>query len=72
MGPNISPCKGCEERYPGCHDHCEKYAKWKAEVQKINTAEREYKRKCREDFLMSEQCESSKNKWRCGKSYGRE
>jgi len=18
-------CKGCEKRYPGCHDHCDKY-----------------------------------------------
>ena len=20
-----APCRECEERYPGCHDHCEKY-----------------------------------------------
>ena len=24
-------CKGCPERAPGCHDHCEKYKKEKAE-----------------------------------------
>lgn len=26
IDPN--PCKGCTERYPACHDHCEKRAKW--------------------------------------------
>lgn len=24
-------CKGCEERYLGCHDHCEAYLEWKKE-----------------------------------------
>lgn len=24
-------CKGCTERTPGCHDHCEKYKAEKAE-----------------------------------------
>lgn len=26
----IYSCKGCEDRYPGCHDHCEKYIEEKA------------------------------------------
>ena len=25
----IAPCKGCSERHPGCHDHCEEYKEWK-------------------------------------------
>ena len=31
----FSPCKGCEERYAGCHSECEKYIeikkKWRRE-----------------------------------------
>lgn len=26
-----SPCKGCADRYPACHDHCERYLAIKAE-----------------------------------------
>ncbi len=26
-------CKGCPDRTPGCHDHCEKYQKEKAEYE---------------------------------------
>ena len=22
-----TPCKGCQKRYPACHDHCEEYKK---------------------------------------------
>lgn len=28
-----TPCKGCEERHPGCHADCEGYLAWKAEYQ---------------------------------------
>lgn len=27
----ISPCKGCSERVPGCHDRCTSYQQWKME-----------------------------------------
>lgn len=26
-----TPCMGCEDRYPACHGHCEKYKEWRAE-----------------------------------------
>ena len=26
------PCKDCNERYYGCHDHCIAYRKWHAET----------------------------------------
>lgn len=26
------PCKGCEERFIGCHATCERYIEWKALV----------------------------------------
>lgn len=26
------PCKGCEERYAGCHGKCEMYGTWKSQV----------------------------------------
>ena len=30
----VSPCKGCADRSPGCHDRCDKYRAWKDERQK--------------------------------------
>lgn len=30
----IFSCKNCQDRYPGCHSHCEKYQKEKAEHDK--------------------------------------
>ena len=27
-------CKNCEERHPGCHDHCESYRKQREEMDK--------------------------------------
>ncbi len=29
IDPN--PCKGCTERHPACHDHCEDYQRWAAQ-----------------------------------------
>ena len=34
------PCKDCEKRNPGCHDRCEMFAQWKAEMEKRKKAER--------------------------------
>lgn len=34
-----SPCKDCEDRYPGCSGHCEKFAGWK---QRVMEAKREF------------------------------
>lgn len=39
------PCKGCTDRYPGCHDHCEdRYKPWREERDRKNEAERKYHR----------------------------
>ena len=70
MNPKNAPCKGCVDRHTACHYRCEKYAKWKEEFRKASAAEKEYKRKCREDYLMSEECESKKEKRRLDKKYG--
>lgn len=58
MPMNISPCKGCPERFYACSDRCPidargeyGYKAWKADLQKINAAEREYKKRSREDWL---------------------
>lgn len=37
------PCMGCAERYPGCHDHCERYRAWHAKVLEAHRKEREYR-----------------------------
>lgn len=34
---NVAPCKDCVERYEACHDHCEKYKEWKAELNAIRS-----------------------------------
>lgn len=78
MSQIISPCKGCTERYPGCHDHCEKYDTWKAEIKKQKDAEKEYKLSRREDWMRSEERSYGnerfaryKNKMRSGNFHGR-
>lgn len=38
----LYPCKGCEERYPGCHDHCEAYLKVKHMRDEAVAEERKY------------------------------
>ena len=80
-----SPCKGCPERFTACSDKCPLdargeygYKAWKAEYQKEQAAEREYKLRRREDYMRSEQHESDqanfarhKNGMRRGNIYGR-
>ena len=29
-------CKGCADRFPGCHDKCERYAQFRAELERVN------------------------------------
>ena len=79
MSPNNCPCNGCTERFIACSDKCPKdargeygYKAWKAYLHKVKAAEKEYIKRWREDFLMSEQCESSKEKWRLGKKNGKQ
>lgn len=38
-----NPCRGCEERYVGCHSSCEKYIKAKEEIEEAKRKERLYK-----------------------------
>ena len=45
----VSPCKGCTERFCACWDHCPKdergeygYKAWKAEIKRVNNARVEY------------------------------
>lgn len=33
-------CKGCTERKPGCHDHCETYKKYKEQNEEIRERRR--------------------------------
>lgn len=36
-----SPCYGCANRYPACHDQCDKYKDFRAELDDYNMACRE-------------------------------
>jgi hypothetical protein len=86
MTPNKNtPCKDCSERFPACSDKCPKdirgeygYKAWKADYQKLQAAEKEYKRRRREDWMHSEEKEAgksqyarNKNRIKRGNIYGR-
>ena len=71
MEQNKTPCKGCYVRHTACHDHCAKYAEWKAEMHKQKAVEKERKQRNREDFLRSEECKSPRISWKVGRKYGR-
>jgi hypothetical protein len=43
----VSPCKDCQDRNPGCHDKCKMYAEWKERLNKLNRARKEYAEKPR-------------------------
>ena len=62
------PCRGCGDRYPGCHDHCGKaeYLRWKTKMAEKKKAEREYKEA---NYTMSE--DKKREMWR-GKRYSRQ
>lgn len=36
------PCKGCTERFPSCHAHCQRYLDWKAEYDRIEANRKKY------------------------------
>ena len=42
----ISPCMGCvpPQRFPGCHQHCEKYIAWKDEHNIIKQRKEKFER----------------------------
>ena len=31
----VCPCKGCKDRYVGCHSKCEGYSQWRGEMKDI-------------------------------------
>lgn len=51
-----APCKDCKRRHYKCWGECEDYKKYKAEVEKVNAARR--------DYLMKSNLGTYKKKWR--------
>ena len=41
----MSPCKGCTDRFAACHDKCEKYKAWKTRLEELNKRRKEYSNK---------------------------
>lgn len=37
-----NPCRGCEERYPGCHAECERHEAWKARMKEIKEEKKKH------------------------------
>ena len=49
------PCKNCkDDRYPGCHDHCEAYLEVKAKHDEYKAEQR--RRKEAEDYTVETVC----------------
>ena len=72
----ISPCKDCPERFRACSDKCPKdargeygYKAWKADLRKVQAAEKEYKRRSREDWQRGDL--KSENQWKVINSQGK-
>ena len=72
----ISPCKDCPERFLACSDKCPKdargeygYKAWKADLRKVQAAEKEYKRRSREDWLRGDM--KSEKQWKVINSQGK-
>ena len=45
MSKHSFECQGCSDREPGCHDRCEKYQKFKTEIEHDKKLKRDYQRK---------------------------
>lgn len=43
-----TPCKDCTDRVLGCHGHCEKYAAFRAETERVKALVKEQKDKYRD------------------------
>jgi hypothetical protein len=72
------PCHGCTERFLACSDRCPKdergeygYKAWKATLNKVKQAEREYMKNRREDYQRSEVKEVNLQKYIRGKTRGK-
>ena len=49
---DVSPCKGCTEKFMTCHDRCPKdargeygYGAWKAEIERVKDARKQHIKK---------------------------
>lgn len=40
---DMSPCKGCKDRIPGCHGKCDGFNEWRRKVDAANEARRKYR-----------------------------
>lgn len=38
----VAPCRNCADRHTACHDHCERFKKYKEIREKENEARRKY------------------------------
>lgn len=59
-----NPCYKCQDRTPGCHGPCERYAGWKQDLQEFNT--KIFQEKCREqaDSVIIDGFKTRKQKWK--------
>lgn len=37
----LNPCRGCLNRFVGCHAQCEKYAEWRRELERVKALKKQ-------------------------------
>lgn len=57
-------CRGCEKRYPGCHDKCEDYQAARAEFEEWKKKERRDKDREADQFRRIVEAEKRSGRWR--------
>lgn len=65
----MTACKDCVERHPGCHGHCERYLKEKAEHDALSAKRREsleYEKYRHRLFSRNSMVRNAKNKRKKG------
>jgi len=53
---NLNTCKDCTKRYPGCHDKCDSYKKFKDEIALIRSKRTMENEKYYMDKMARERC----------------
>ncbi len=64
-----APCLKCSDRYPGCHDCCEKFSQYREELEHIKSWKDDYKKKEESiwEVAMPAYNKWEKEFWRCKK-----
>ena len=57
-------CKGCADRYPGCHGKCEDYKAARAEFEKLRDADRKERAVAADQYRRILEAEKRTRRWK--------